>query len=79
MFVRAVIIAAALALAWAVLARPSDGAGPERAYVVRHADTLWSIASRSYAGDPRDAVWRIQERNGLDGTLLSPGQRLVLP
>jgi LysM repeat protein len=79
MFARVAVIVLAAALAWAVLARPSEGAGPERTYVVRPADTLWSIAAQNYAGDPRDAVWRIRERNGLDGTLLRPGQRLLLP
>jgi LysM repeat protein len=79
MFVRAVVVAVAIALAWAMLARPSVGAGPEQSYVVEPTDTLWSIAVRRYAGDTREAVWRIRERNGLEGTLLRPGQRLVLP
>lgn len=79
MFVRVLVIAVVVVLAWAVLARPSEGAGPERSYLVRPADTLWTIAARHYAGDPRDAIWRIQERNDLDGTLIRPGQRLLLP
>jgi hypothetical protein len=79
MFARMIIVVAAATLAWAMLARPSEGAGPERSYVVRPTDTLWSIAAQRYGGDPRDAVWRIRERNGLEGTLLRPGQRLVLP
>ena len=79
MFARIIILLAVAAVGWAVLAHPSEGAGPERSYVVRPTDTLWSIATRSYAGDPRDAVWRIRERNDLDGTLLRPGQRIVLP
>jgi hypothetical protein len=48
-------------------------------YVVRAADTLWTIAEGHYAGDPREAVWKLRERNGLDGTTIVPGQRLVLP
>jgi LysM domain len=64
---------------YAVAARASSGAGHARVYTVRPYDTLWSIASREYRGDPRDAVWRIRQRNHLDGTLLSPGERLVLP
>ena len=32
-------------------ARSSHGAGPERHYVVKPTDTLWSIAARTYAGD----------------------------
>jgi LysM repeat protein len=79
MFVRlAVALAVALGL-WIGVARPSDGAGPERVYVVRPADTLWSIAERHWAGDPREGVWELQQRNGLSGTVLRPGQRLVLP
>ena len=79
MFVR-LGLAAVIALAlWAALVRPSGATGPERVHVVRPTDTLWSIATRHYAGDPREAVWELQRRNGLDGTLLRPGQRLILP
>ena len=79
MFPRLVVIALVSVIAWAGFARPSTGAAPEQTYVVRPADTLWTIATRHYAGDPREAVWRLRERNGLDGALLVPGQRLVLP
>ena len=60
-------------------ARPSSGAGPERTYVVRSGDTLWSIASSRYGGDPREAVWEIEHRNHLDGGVLVPGTVLRLP
>ncbi len=79
MFARILAVALAVLVAWAVLARSSEGAGPERAYVVGAGDTLWSIAKTHYGGDPREGVWRLRERNGLEGTLLRPGQRLVLP
>jgi hypothetical protein len=46
---------------------------------VRPGDTLWSIAARHYAGDPRDGVWQLERRNGLDGATVSPGERLILP
>ena len=48
--------------------------------VVQPGDTLWSIAS-DVAGtaDVRQVVDRIQERNGLQGTVLIPGQVLELP
>ena len=48
-------------------------------YVVEATDTLWSIASANYPGDPRAAIWKLRERNGLRGTTIVPGQRLVLP
>jgi nucleoid-associated protein YgaU len=79
MFGRIVIVALALALLLSVVARAGQSAGPERRYVVKHADTLWAIALREYGGDPREAVWEIRERNGLDGTTVQPGQVLVLP
>ena len=79
MFVRLLILTAVALLLWGVVVVPSQSAGPERAYVVRPADTLWSIAAAHYAGDPRSAVWRIRDRNGLATALLRPGQRLVLP
>jgi LysM repeat protein len=79
MFVRLVTVALIAVVAWAVLAGRSDSAGPERAYVVAPGDTLWTIAATNYAGDPREAIWEIRERNGLEGTLIAPGQRLVLP
>ena len=79
MFVRLLVIAVLAVLAWAIVVRPSEGAGAEQTYVVRPADTLWSIAAGRYAGDPRDAIWRIRERNRLAGTVIRPGQRLVLP
>ena len=84
MFVRILIVMGVCFVLWAVIVRPSEGAAPEQAYVVKPADTLWSIAAARYAGDTREAIWKIQRRNGLnsgglDGTLLVPGQRLVLP
>lgn len=69
-------VAAALLLA---VPRPSSGAGPEEAYVVRPGDTLWQLASERYGGDPREAVWRIRERNELAGSQLQPGRTLYLP
>lgn len=79
MFVRLVVAGLIVLVFWAILARPSESAGPERAYVVRPGDTLWTVASSHYAGDPRRAVWRIRERNGLQHGALRVGQRLVLP
>ena len=79
MFPKLIVIVLAVAFAVGVYARPSGGAEHREVYVVKPADTLWSIAASHYAGDPRDAVWRLQHRNHLAGTTLVPGERLVLP
>jgi nucleoid-associated protein YgaU len=79
MFAKMLLIAFVLAMAVAVSARTSDSAGPEQRYVVKRYDTLWSIATSHYAGDPREAVWRIERRNGLSGATITPGQVLRLP
>jgi LysM repeat protein len=79
MFLRLVILVGLIALAVGLAARPSGGAGRPARYVVKPTDTLWSIASRYYAGDPRQGIWQLQQRNHLNGTTLVPGQRLVLP
>ena len=79
MFPRIFILLAIGVVVWAVMARTSSGAGHEQVYVVKPADTLWSIAVSSYAGDPRDAIYRIERRNGLANATLVPGERLVLP
>jgi LysM repeat protein len=79
MFLRLALVAVIAVVAWATFVRPSESAGPERTYVVQPADTLWSIADEHYAGDPRAAIWKLQQRNGLDGATLVPGQRLILP
>jgi hypothetical protein len=79
MFARIVLLALVVAVAWAVVARASTAAGPERAYVVKRGDTVWSIATSRYAGDPRAGVWKIEQRNGIRGGAIAVGQRLVLP
>jgi LysM repeat protein len=79
MFARIAVILGLLAVAVAYGARTSNSAGHEQTYVVRSGDTLWSIAASHYGGDPREGVWRLQDRNHLVSTLLTPGERLVLP
>jgi len=83
MFARRVavlLLTTALAVSIALgAARPSTGSGRERGYVVHAGDTLWSIAVAHYAGDPRRAIWEIEQRNGLDGSSLRVGEVLVLP
>ena len=79
MFGKLLILLVAAALLVGMAARASHGAGPERHYVVKPTDTLWSIAARSYGGDTRAAVWRLEQRNHLRSATLRPGQTLVLP
>jgi LysM repeat protein len=79
MFPRLLILLTAVALVVGTYARPSGSAGKPQTYVVQPADTLWSIASSHYGGDPRAAVWRLERRNHLAATTLVPGQHLVLP
>ena len=79
MFGRIAIVVLAAVFLWAVLARDT-GAGPNHRYhTVRQGETLWSIAEERYGGDPREGVWKLQTRNGVDGATIVPGQRLLLP
>jgi LysM repeat protein len=73
------IVLVATFLGWSLLTREVDGAGRPQVYVVQPGDTLWSISSARYAGDPREGVWKLERRNHLEGTTISPGQRLTLP
>jgi len=79
MFGKLLILLVLGVIAFGVVAHASSGAGPERSYVVKPADTLWAIAAGSYSGDTRAGVWRIEQRNHLHSELLRPGQKLVLP
>jgi len=79
MFARILLVTLVAVSAWALFARESGAGGPERSYLVQPGDTLWSIAAHSYGGDPREGVWKMRERNHLDGTTIAPGQVLRLP
>jgi LysM repeat protein len=79
MFGKFLIVLLLAALAVGLVAHSSRGAGPERTYVVKPTDTLWSIAARSYGGDVREGIWKLQQRNHLATATLQPGQKLVLP
>jgi LysM repeat protein len=79
MFGRVVILVLLGVFLWAVFARSSGASGPAERYRVQTGDTLWGIASTRYAGDPREGVWTIQQRNHLRSAAISPGQVLVLP
>ena len=60
-------------------ARTSEGAGHETRHLVLAGETLWSIAQANYSGDPRKAIWRIEQRNGLSGADIRAGMVLYLP
>ena len=76
---RVLLVASAALLLWALLAGETGAGGPERQYRVEPGDTLWSIAERTFPGDPREGVWELRERNELDSAVIVPGQVLVLP
>jgi LysM repeat protein len=79
MFGKLMILVCIAALAVGLAARGSSGAGPKQTYVVRPGDTLWSVAQRTYSGDPRQGVWELQQRNHLATATVVPGQKLVVP
>lgn len=79
MFARLLVIVTLALGLWALFANDSGASGPEQRYRVRAGDTLWSIAVAHHAGDPREGVWELRQRNGLGSTTIVPGQQLVLP
>ena len=79
MFVRIFIPVGISVLVWSAVARSSQAHGAKQVVTVKPYDTLWSIAQRTYGGDPRAAVWRIEQANHLGGADIRVGQRLVLP
>ena len=76
-----IVIGVLVALAFAGLsnARVSSGAGHEVRHRVKAGETLWVIAEANYGGDPRAAIWRIEQRNGLSGADIRAGTVLYLP
>ena len=79
MFVRVFILVAVAVLVWSATAHSSQAHGRKQVVTVKPYDTLWSIASSYYSGDPRAAIYRLEERNDLAGDVVQPGQKLVLP
>ena len=75
---RILLLAAILVVATARLAYGS-GPVPTHTVVVAPGDTLWSIATAQYRGDPRPHVEAILEVNHLRSPLLTPGQSLLIP
>ena len=79
MFGKFLILLCVATLAVGLAARGSNGAGPKQTYVVKPGDTLWVVAERTYAGDPREGVWKLQQRNHLASATIIPGEKLVVP
>ena len=79
MFVKFLGVLLACLVVWAIAAHSSNGAGRPQVYTVKPYDTLWSIATSHYGGDPRGAIYRLEERNGLVDAVVRPGEKLVLP
>jgi LysM repeat protein len=79
MFVRFLLVLAVALALWALFARDTTASGGIQRYEVQAGDTLWGIATRHFAGDPREGVWELRERNRLEGWTIRPGQVLTLP
>ena len=79
MFGKVLLLAVSALVLWGIVARASSGAGPERVYIVKPHDTLWSIASHRYGGDPRAGIWKLEQANDLAGATIVPGEKLVVP
>jgi nucleoid-associated protein YgaU len=79
MFGRVLILVGLAVLIWSVTAHSSQAHGAKQVVTVKPYDTLWSIAQRHYAGDVRDAIWRIERANHLPGADVAVGQKLILP
>ena len=80
---RRVVVVGRLVLAFLIgallAAGPSDGARLASSHQVRAGETLWSIASTTYGGDPRPHIEAIIVRNSLVDATIQPGEVLVLP
>jgi nucleoid-associated protein YgaU len=79
MFVRIGFVLLSALLLWALFVRDTGARGTPSHYRVRAGDSLWSIVSARYGGDPRAAVWRIEDANRLGGAMIVPGEVLLLP
>jgi membrane-bound lytic murein transglycosylase D len=47
----------------------------QKEYIVQHGDTLWDIAQKHQGL----SIWKIKSLNNLDGDLLIPGTKIILP
>ena len=75
---RILLLATVLALATARIAYGSGPVATERV-VVGPGDSVWSIATSHYSGDPRPHVEAIMAANQLRSPYLTPGETLRLP
>ena len=73
-----IAVASLLLLASAVQA---GGPAPTIEYRVDTGDTLWEVAARvtEPGQDVRATIYEIRSLNGLDGSLIRPGQVLIVP
>jgi len=70
-----------LAMAWEMHPLNHAGALPPARVLVQEGDTLWRLA-HDYGpahSDPRRTVSRIREANNLHGSLITPGEVLLIP
>jgi nucleoid-associated protein YgaU len=74
-----VLLAMAFLIGALLAASPSEGSRVADTHQVHQGETLWSIASQEYGGDPRPHVEAIIHRNSLVDATIQPGQVLVLP
>ena len=60
---------------------PAEPSPAESVVVVSSGETLWEIAAANKAEgmDTRRAVYEIKKRNGLEGSVIHVGQRLIIP
>ncbi len=79
LLVRVLLVALTVLVLWALFANESGASGSAQRYTVQPGDTLWSIAVEHFAGDPREGVWELEQRNRLASATIVPGQTLVLP
>lgn len=81
----AAVIAGAAALL-VLMVRPQQAIGsaepvvPAETVVVEQGQSLWTIATDATgSGDPRDTMQAIIEMNGLETSVVHPGQELEVP
>lgn len=76
-----VVLVAVLAVGWGAASASGASTEPRNVTViVGDGDTLWSIAADVVPdGDRRATIERIKDANGLQGSAVEPGQRLVVP